>query len=214
MKNIVAFTPIKMNSSRLPWKNILELGGKPMLNHQIETVSKLGISNYVYCSDEKILPFIENIDDVHFIERDVALDADNILGYDIYKSFIDKIDADIYILYHTTSPLLAVKYFQEGLNSILSGKHDSSFTVEPVNKFVWYNGSPINYDTKKIAKTQDLSPVYIETSGFYMFTKETFLQHKSRIGATPYMVEVDCLGAIDIDYYDEFRMAELCMKTQ
>ncbi len=38
---VVALIPIKMNSQRLPHKNLLDLGGKPLCYHLTETLTKV-----------------------------------------------------------------------------------------------------------------------------------------------------------------------------
>ena len=51
---VVALVPIKLNNQRLPNKNILDLGGKPMCYYMTENLLNVeGIDEaYVYCSDE------------------------------------------------------------------------------------------------------------------------------------------------------------------
>ena len=52
----VALVPIKLNSQRLPHKNILPLAGHPLCYHILDTLLKThGIDEvYVYCSDESV----------------------------------------------------------------------------------------------------------------------------------------------------------------
>ena len=202
---VVAFTPIKLNSVRLPSKNILPLKGIPMLNYAIRTVGQLGIPNYVFCSDQHVMDHIQT--PVEFLQRPESLDGNDVIGLDIYKSFIEMVDADIYILYHVSSPLLKLKYFQEGLKA-MEGGVSSSFTVREEKTFAWYDGVPLNYTVNHIPKTQDLQSVYLETSGFYMFRKDYFLEHETRIGPFPYHVVVDFPSSIDIDHLWEFQLCE------
>ena len=59
-KKIVAFVPIKLNSQRLPNKNILPIAGHPMCWHILSSLLNVdGINEtYVYCSDEAVKNYI------------------------------------------------------------------------------------------------------------------------------------------------------------
>ena len=67
---VVALVPIKLNSQRLPHKNILDLGGKPLCAHMTENLLKVkGIDEiYVYCSDEQITKYMP--EGIKFLKRD------------------------------------------------------------------------------------------------------------------------------------------------
>ena len=209
---IVAFTPIKLHSERLEDKNIALLNGRPLLNYAIDTVDLLDVDNYVFCSDISVMDSVES-KKVKFLERDKSLDTNKTLGNDIYDSFVSNIDADIYILYHVTSPLLEQKYYEQALHAIECSGASSAFTIYNAHTFAWYRNKPINYDSNNPPKTQDLYPVSLETSGFYIFKKESWLWHKSRIGPSPLLIEVDFWSSIDIDYQWQFDLCETRLKA-
>ena len=73
-KKIVAFVPIKLNSQRLPHKNILPISDHPLCWHILNSLLKVdGIDEtYVYCSDENITKYIPK--SVRFLKRDSRLD--------------------------------------------------------------------------------------------------------------------------------------------
>ena len=163
---VAALVPIKLNSQRLPHKNILPILGKPMCFHIVDSLVRAkGIDDvYVYCSDEKVTEYIPK--EAVFLKRDAALDQDSVKGFQIYRSFIEKVDADVYVLAHTTSPFTRTETIENALSHILSGECDSAFTAEKVQTFAWYKGVPVNYDLNDVPRTQDMEPVWVETSAF------------------------------------------------
>ncbi|MDF1616141.1 acylneuraminate cytidylyltransferase family protein [Petrocella sp. FN5] len=205
----VAFVPIKLNSQRLPNKNILPVGGQPLCWHILDTLSRTkGIDEvYVYCSDEKVKEYIP--DKVKFLKRDKQLDGDLVKGFDIYDAFIKEVKADIYILAHTTSPFIKRETVESALDKMIDGDYDSAFSAQRVQTFAWYNGKPINYDLNDVPRTQDMEPIYVETSGFFMFRKEIFTENRRRIGFKPYIQEVDSIEAVDIDTKEDYEFALL-----
>lgn len=203
----VALVPIKLNSQRLKNKNILPLAGHPLCWHICNSlINAKGIDEvYVYCSDEAIKQYLP--EGVIFKQRDKKLDGDLVKGFDIYRSFINEVDADVYILAHTTSPFIKTTSVENALSHILSGEYDSAFSAERVQTFAWYDGKPINYDLNDVPRTQDLEPVWIETSAFFMFKKEIFTEHCRRIGFKPYIQEVCGVEAVDIDEQKDYDFA-------
>ena len=204
----VAFVPIRLNSKRVVGKNLKILGNKPLMCYILEILKE--VSNideiYVYCSQECIKEYLP--DGIKFLKRNTELDSDETLGKDIYEAFVKEVNADVYLLAHTTSPFIKPDTIESALNEVISGRHDSSFSAQKIQTFTWYNGKPLNYDLKEIPRTQTIEPVYFETSAFYIFHRAIWTDKKQRIGDNPYIAVVDAIEGIDIDYPEDFEFAE------
>lgn len=205
---VAAFVPIRLNSKRVVGKNLKVLGNKPLMQYILETLKEVsGIDDiYVYCSNDDISHQLPQ--DIKFLRRDATLDSDETLGKDIYDAFVKDVDADIYILAHTTSPFIKSKTIENALNEVISGRHDSSFSAQKIQTFTWFKGKPLNYDLREIPRTQTIEPIFFETSAFYIFRREVWTKQHQRIGNTPYMAIVDPIEGIDIDYPEDFEFAE------
>lgn len=203
----VAMVPIKLNSQRLPHKNILPIAGHPLCWHICNSlVHAKGVDEvYVYCSTPDVIQYLP--EGAKFKQRPQWLDGELVKGFDIYRSFISEVDADVYVLAHTTSPFIKVSSVENALNHILSGENDSAFSAERIQTFAWYQGKPINYDLNDVPRTQDMEPIWVETSAFFMFKKEIFTVHNRRIGFSPYIQEVSGIEAIDIDEKKDYDLA-------
>lgn len=127
---------------------------------------------------------------------------------EIIELFVNEVDADIYILSHATAPFISAASIEKGLLQVIQGNYDSSLSVKKIQEFLWKDKHPFNYELTSIPRTQDLDPYYIETSGFYIFTKSVFLNENRRIGNKPYLVEVSEIESIDIDTYEDFEVAD------
>lgn len=214
MLRSVAFIPIKLNSQRLPHKNILPIAGHPLCWHICNTLNQVHELDeaYVYCSEPAVQRYIPA--ETKFLKRPSWLDGDFVKGFDIYREFINTVDADVYVLAHATSPFMKDSSCQTALNHILSGENDSAFSAKRIQTFAWYQGRPVNYDLNDIPRTQDIEPVWVETSGFFMFRKEIFTVHNRRIGFNPYIQEVSGIEAVDIDEKCDYDMACMLAKAE
>lgn len=206
--SIVAIMPIKLNNERCPGKNTRLLGGKPLLQHELDNLKKTGLLNniIVYCSDEAIIPFLP--EGVNFLQRPVYLDLPTSNFTQIFESFMSKQDADIYVYAHATAPYITVDTMKQCIEAVKSGKFDSAFCAVKLQDYLWQDGNPLNFDPENLPRTQDLKPIYQETSGVYVFTKEVFEKYHRRIGMHPFIKEVSFKEAVDIDNPEDFILAE------
>jgi CMP-N-acetylneuraminic acid synthetase len=206
---ITAFVPIKLNSQRLPNKMLLPFGNKKLCQHifdiLIDVKKEIEIEIYCYCSDERILQYLPN--NVIFLKRETCFDSNETKGIDIYKSFINKIDSDIYCLCHATSPFIKKESIIKGLYKIINENYDSAFSASKIQTFCWYKNKPLNYDFENVIRTQEIEPIFWETSAFYIFKKEILEKYNRRIGFVSFMVETDRVESIDIDDKNDYDLA-------
>lgn len=206
---IVAFVPIKTNNERLPGKNTKAFtNGKPLLCYILETLCQVKQLDeiYVYCSDEMIKGYLPS--KVKFLKRDPYLDLSTTSFNEVLKTFAQRVDADAYLLTHATAPFIKVESFEKAIAAMNTEKYDSALAVTKMQEFIWKDGKPFNYDPRKIPRTQDLSPLYVETCGMYLFTRKLILEDNRRIGYKPFFVEVDKIEAVDINDKEDFVLAD------
>lgn len=204
----VAFVPIRLNSKRVEGKNLRMLAGKPLLQYILGTLTEVENIDEVYCfcSAPEVQQYLPQ--GVRWLQREAELDSDSTLGKDIYESFVSKKDADVYVLAHATSPFIKAHTIATAVGKVQSGEYDSAFSAERIQTFAWYGGRPLNYDLKHVPRTQDIEPVFVETSAFFVFGREVWTDLGQRIGEHPYVAEVDRIEGVDIDWPEDFDFAE------
>lgn len=205
---IVAIMPIKLNNERLPGKNTMLLGGKPLLQHQLLATRQTGLADeiYVYCSDEAVCPYLP--EGVQFLKRPSELDLPTSNFTQIFSTFSNTVPADIYVYVHATAPFITPDTITECIQAVKRGEYDSAFCAVKIQDFLWKDGEPLNFDAANVPRSQDLAPIYRETSGVYVFTREVFETCHCRIGKKPYIKEVSFKEAVDINNPEDFRLAE------
>lgn len=205
----IAIVPMKLNNRRIPQKNTKSFeNGKPLCHYILSTLLKVnGVDEvYVYCSNPDILEFIP--EGVKYLSRNEYLDQDATSMTEVLTCFTKEVSADIYVMTHTTAPFISKDSIEKGLNAVISGEYDSSFAAKKLQDFLWINGTPFNYELDNIPRTQDLPPIYEETSGFYIYRKEVMSELHRRIGKKPYIVEVGEIESIDVDELEDFMIAD------
>ncbi len=209
MMKIVAVVPMKLNNERLPNKNTKRFSnGRPLCSYIFNTLLSIDVINeiYAYCSNKEIIKYLPL--GVKYLERSKSLDTNSSTMNDVLNRFVDEIDADIYVLTHTTAPFIKKDTIIECVRKIIEEGYDSAFTVRKVNDFLWKDNVPLNYSLTNIPRTQDLPDIYKETCGVYVFKKSVMKMLNRRIGNNPYMKEVDPYEAIDINELFDFEVAD------
>lgn len=117
---------------------------------------------------------------------------------------IANVEADTYLMTHTTNPLMSADTVSKALAAYLAGRAegraDSLFTVDKVQtRFYRADCSAVNHDPNNLIRTQDLEPWFEENSNLYIFNRESFAKTQARIGAQPMMYEGPFFESIDID---------------
>ncbi|MEE9328334.1 MAG: acylneuraminate cytidylyltransferase family protein [Cocleimonas sp.] len=220
-KQIVALLPMKANSERVKGKNFRNFNGKPLFKWILDTL----------LSVEEIDTVIINTDARDILSNNGLIDSERVMIRDrkaeicgdeismnlILADDIENIPADLYLMTHTTNPLMSaetirksIKLFEE---SERSENTDSVFTVDKIQtRFYQENGKPVNHDPDNLIPTQDLEPWYEENSNLYLFTKNSFNKTNARIGAKPKMIVSPAFESIDIDTPDDWDFALVASK--
>lgn len=211
---IAAVMPIKLNNERLPGKNTMLLGGKPLLQHELLTLEQTDLADeiYVYCSDEAVVPYLP--EGVRFLKRDPSLDLPASNFTQIFEAFSGEVFADIYVYAHATAPFITAETMTECIEAVKSGRFDSAFCAVKIQDFLWKEGKPLNFDAGNLPRSQDLDPIYRETSGVYVFTADVFKKYRRRIGIRPYVKEVSLKEAVDINNPEDFKLAQVLVDAE
>lgn len=205
----VAVVPMKLNNSRLPGKNTKSFTeGKPLCYYILSTLLQVeGIEEvYVYCSNPDIKNYIP--DGVHYLSRSTSLDQNTTKMNEVLQAFAEDVPAEIYVMTHTTAPFISAASISKGLKAVQSGEYDSAFAAKKLQDFLWKDGRPFNYELNNIPRTQDLEPLYEETSGFYIYRENVITDMNRRIGDHPFIVEVNEIESVDIDEAEDFEIAD------
>jgi CMP-N-acetylneuraminic acid synthetase len=218
-KRIVALLPMKANSERVKGKNFRVFNGKPLFRWILDSLLSI----------EQIDRVVINTDARAILADNGLIDSDRVLIRDrrpeicgdfvsmnlILADDIENVPADMYLMTHTTNPLLSSETIRAAMNAFegAKGKYDSLFTVNKFQtRFYRADGSPVNHDPGNLVRTQDLEPWYEENSNLYIFTRDSFARTNARIGAKPMMFETPRIESFDIDTPVEWTISEIVSK--
>lgn len=219
--NIVAMIPARIGSCRLKKKNLVLLGGKPLIQWAVEAAKAAGVfSKIVINSDSVAFAPIANRLGVEFYKRDAVLGGHEVKSDDVIHDFIHHFNPEILVWVNSIAPLqpaeeitTIIKYFREQAC-------DSLITVKKEQVHCVYDDQPVNYQRHEpFARTQDLRPVYPFVYSIMMWRCSVFEDAYQKngyglmCGRTAYY-PVSQLSSVIIKTEDDIRRAEWLLVGQ
>tara|TARA_B100000686_G_scaffold344380_1_gene426875 strand:- start:1084 stop:1773 length:690 start_codon:yes stop_codon:yes gene_type:complete len=215
-EKVVALLPMKANSERVRGKNFRLFNGKPLFKWVLDTLLSVEEIDQVIINTDARDILRENdlveSERLSIRDRKPEICGDLVSMNTILADDVDNVSADIYLMTHTTNPLLTAQTIRKALISFkeasVENKADSLFTVDKVQtRFYERDGTPINHNPIELLRTQDLEPWYEENSNLYIFTEESFKKTDSRIGIKPLLFQTPKFESIDIDTPEDWDLA-------
>ena len=220
MTEIAALVPMRHHSQRVPGKNYRLLGGKPLYQHIIQTLLACPeITRVVVDTDSPEIAsgLPQHFPQVLVIDRPEHLRADDIPMNEVLAYDTSQVAADFYLQTHSTNPLLRSETISRAIQSFLAvyPAYDSLFGVTRLQTRLWDQlGRAINHNPAILLQTQDLPPVYEENSCMYLFTRQTLLARRNRLGERPMIWEINRSEAWDIDEEIDFAIVNFLMQQK
>ena len=222
-KTFLAIIPARGGSKRLPRKNILDLGGKPLIAWSIEagTHSRY-IDNVIVTSDNDEILAISKKYAAQTIKRPDHLASDTSTTFDAIAHAIENTEAyDYIVLLQPTSPLRNAKHIDEAIELLERKNADAVVSVcEMDHSPLWSNtlpqdGSMVGFLNEELLhkRSQDLETFYRLNGAIYICKTEKLLAQKSFfIKKNIFAYEMSREHSVDIDEAIDFKIAEVLIK--
>jgi len=217
MKNkVVALLPMKANSTRVKGKNFRDFCGKPLFRWILDSLLAVKEIDLIVINTDAREVLAENglvdTDRILIRDRKHEICGDDVSMNIVLADDVANIEADMYLMTHTTNPLLSSKTVKQALDqyseALKADTADSLFTVNKIQtRFYSSKCKAINHDPENLIPTQDLEPWYEENSNLYLFNRDSFKSTKARIGVRPTMMVSPALECSDIDTQDDWDRA-------
>ena len=221
---VSVFLPCRAGSERVPKKNTRTFAGiegglvKIKLNQLIScpSVDEIILST----NDDEVIQIAESLSNnkIRVVRRPEHL-ATSATSTDDLVKYVPTIITEGEVLWtHVTSPFIDVNIYEEAISTYKKLKHESNYdslmSVTTLRTFIWNKEGAVNYDRnkEKWPRTQTLEPLFEINSGIFLAETGIYKQLQDRIGKKPYLFEVNDIDSFDIDWEEDFFIAEAIYK--
>ena len=212
-ESVTAIVPMRHSSERVPGKNYRDLGGRPLYRHVVQALLKApSITQVIIDTDSDFIlsDARSAFPEVDLVLRPEHLRDGHLAMNTVLANTLKHTSSQVIMQTHSTNPFVSADTFERAVQAFLEDSDcDSVFGVTRIQGRLWTDKTaPVNHDPAVLARTQDLDPIYLENSCFYVFSRDAFEATGNRLGSRPRMVEVGGIEAIDIDEEVDFKLAE------
>ncbi len=223
----LAIIPARGGSKRLPGKNLLEVGGKPLIQHTIEAViNSKSFSKVLFSSDsDEMLQFASKFKEVSAEKREEVLAGDEVKVIDLVKTLADMDcydDFDQIGLFLPTCPFRNQDHINHGLK-LLDKDHYSVVSIcemsDPLQLSVTMDAETNVIDPCGVldpsplvsgqTRSQEFKKYFRVNGGFYIAWLDKFRLRNNFFQGEVKGFVMDKLHSIDIDHQFDLDMANL-----
>lgn len=226
MSKIAFFLPTRKGSERVKNKNTRSFAGIEggLIENKIRQLLQTKLVDEIILStnDEVCLNVASQFSSdkrLKIIPRpeELCLSSTNLQDLISYVPAIT--DAEHILWGHVTTPLCDARQYDEGISCYLSKLpegYDSLVGVKELKNFLLNKeGKLVNNSTNiPWPRTQDLEPLFEINHTMFLAKREVYLEQKNRIGERPWLHIMDEMHSFDIDWEDDFTIAELLFKEK
>lgn len=212
MKNIVAVIPVRQGSQRVKNKNFREFCGKSLLEHKIDMIKRLSVSDIVVNTDSEYAIEVAKRMGVNYHRREPYYASSQCTNSEYHEYLAKVTNAENILVAQVTAPLISFSTFVEAIDLYNNVDCDSLMSVKKVKQYLWYEGNPVNYKLDYAPNSQDLPDYFTPTFGVVICNTKALLSAKNLITKRPYFYEISDIESVDIDTELDFEFAEFLYK--
>ena len=219
-KTFLAIIPARGGSKRLPRKNVLDLGGKPLIAWSIEAgLNSKYIDNVVVSSDDDEILNIAKKYNTDIINRPSNLASDTATTFDAIKHTIENSKQyDYIVLLQATSPLRGAKHIDEAIELLEEKGAEAIVSVcEMDHSPLWSNTLDDSLsmngflrDEVLNKRSQDLEKYFRLNGAIYICRTDELIDEESFfLKNNIFAFKMDRKSSIDIDEEIDFKIAKI-----
>jgi len=219
-RDILAIIPARGGSKGIPRKNILPLGGKPLIAHSIDAArGSHFVSRVVVSTDDAEIAEVARRHDAEVVIRPPELASDTASSEAALLHTLETLEQkegyfpDLVVFLQCTSPLTTSEDIDGTIAALVDGRADSALAVVPFHYFLWKTDGAgqavgINHEKSVRLMRQQREPEFLETGAVYVMRADGFRAERHRFFGRTAMHETPVERRLEIDEPEDFRIAE------
>lgn len=219
-ETIAFFLPTRKGSERVKKKNTRPfadvedglIGNKIAQLVQSRLIDEIIVSS----NDEECIKIAEKYNDsrIRIIERPERLCTSQTNLQDLIMYVPTITDAEHILWGHVTTPIIGAEKYDKAIMKYfasLEEGYDSLVGVKELRNFLLNHEGRIINNTTDIPwpRTQDLETLYEINHTMFIASQGVYQEKKNRLGDRPYLYVMDGMLSFDIDWEEDFKMAEM-----
>ncbi|MDC0765952.1 N-acylneuraminate cytidylyltransferase [Streptomyces sp. HD] len=220
---VLAVIPARGGSKGVPAKNLMPVGGVPLVARAVREcrASRL-VTDVVVSTDDQGIAAAARQAGAEVVLRPAAIAGDTATSEAAVLHAMDAHETlhgtklDVVLLVQCTSPFIIREDLDGVVKAIVANGADTALTVAPFHGFVWRHGDDdaaaaeneraattggygVNHDKSFRPRRQDRPQDFLETGAAYAMAADGFREHKHRFFGRTELVRTDPARVLEID---------------
>ncbi|WP_150126853.1 acylneuraminate cytidylyltransferase [Sphingomonas panacis] len=215
----LAIIPARGGSKGLPRKNVLPLGGIPLIAHTIYAARAASrVDRVVVSTDDDEIATVAQRYGAEVVRRPAELASDTASSEAALLHTLDTLRADegyepdLLVFLQCTSPLTAPEDIDGTIAALIDREADSALAVTAFHYFLWAEDEAgahgVNHDKSVRLMRQQRTPEYLETGAVYVMKTADFRAARHRFFGKTVLFDTPVERRLEIDEPADFRIAE------
>jgi len=214
----VAIIPARGGSRGVPRKNVLPVGGVPLVARAVASARAAErVDLVVVSTDDAEIARVAADAGATVVDRPADIAGSTASSESALLHVLDTLERDgthvgTVVFLQATSPFIDARGIDDAVAMVDGGGYDAAFSAFETYGFLWSRdvdaaAAAINHDAAHRPRRQDREPHYLETGAFYAFDAAGFRRAGHRFFGRVGIVEVPELSAVEIDDHAQLALA-------
>ena len=213
---LTAIIPVKASSERLKNKNLHPFLDTTLYEHKLNQLRKVPFDRVVVSSEDKEI--LKIAEDFGFLthHRDPMYSTPNIPMSQVYTYLASEVPGDEIALVNITNPLVEAGHYTRAVDSWCTASidYDCLLSAYNVQKYLWKDSMPVNFDPFPHPRSQDLQGVCALSFAINIASKANVLKWGTFCGYQPYFFLLDRFESTKIDYIEDLKFCEMMYRKK
>ena len=217
MQRCVAIIPARGGSKGIPRKNLMDLGGKPLIAHTIEHAqSAPSVERVIVSTDDDEIARVAAMFGAEVVRRPSEISGDTARSEAAIVHVLEELsrreqyEPDLVVLLQATSPLRRPEDVQAAIDLLVRENADSLFSACPFPGFLWRregeHWASLDFDYKKRPRRQERPEEIMENGAIFVFKPWVLQKYNDRMGGKIAAYLMPAINSFELDQPEDVEL--------
>jgi len=213
----MAIIPARGGSKGIPRKNLIDLGGKPLIAHTIAHArSAPSVQRVVVSTDDDEIAGVAVTCGAEVVRRPPEISGDTARSEAAIVHVLEELsrlegyEPDLVVFLQTTSPLRRPGDVQAAIDLLVRENADSLFSACPFPGFLWRREGEswvsVNFDYKRRPRRQERPDEIMENGAIFVFKPWVLRKYNDRMGGKIAAYLMPAINSFELDQPEDVEL--------
>jgi N-acylneuraminate cytidylyltransferase len=213
----VTIIPARGGSKGIPRKNLIDVGGKPLIAHTIEHArSAPSVQRVIVSTDDDEIARVAAIFGAEVIRRPTEISGDTARSEAAIVHVLDELsrreqyEADLVVFLQATSPLRRPQDVQAAIDLLVCEHADSLFSACRFDGFLWrregQRWASVDFDYERRPRRQERPEEIMENGAIFVFKPWVLQKYDNRLGGKIAAYLMPAVNSLELDHSEDVEL--------